>query len=195
MHKHMACMPSTSIRLHHPSRPTSITPTPGILKPMRRIWLLSLLVLLAGCVDKARTPVMGHWTGGFYTDSAEVLRGYIQLYRTGDKFKMRLASKDQEMNFEGTWTIAKRRVELRIADIKFDNPPAETQKAMRLRIFTSEQVRDAYAKPITLDLSSDETELKGLTITLGGIQGRHGFTKGAVTANSQKALDNMKDKR
>lgn len=146
-------------------------------------------------MDKERVPVMGQWTGGFYTDKAEVLRGYLKLYRTGDKFKMRLTSKHQEMNFEGTWTIAKRRVELRVSDVQFENPPEETQKALGLKLLSSEEVRTVYSKPIMLDLNAKDNELDGLTMTLGNIQGKHQFKKEAITANSQKALDNIKGNR
>lgn len=161
---------------------------------MRRLWLLGLL-LLASCGDKERAPVLGMWTGGFYTDEAEVLRGYLQLYQTGDKFKMRLGTKDQEMTFQGTWTLAKGRVDLRVGDIDFENPPEETQKALGLRVFTPEDVRAAFGKPITLDLGSNGKALTGLTITIGKIQGKHRFNKGEVTANTQKALDGMKGNR
>lgn len=159
---------------------------------MRRLWIL-LVLILAGCADKERTPVMGHWTGGFYTDEAEAMRGYLQLYRTGDKFKMRLASKIQELNFEGTWTIAKGRIELRTGDIEFDNPTEATQKAMGLRVLDSEKVRNAYSKPVILDISGDQKTLKGLTMSLDNLQGSHKFVKGGVTTGAQKALDRMKN--
>jgi hypothetical protein len=157
---------------------------------MRRLGLI-ILAVLAGCADKERTPVMGHWTGGFYADNAEVLRGYLQLYRTGDKFKMRLASKDQEFEFDGTWTIAKRRIELRVSDIKFENPPEETARAMKLFVLDADKVRAAYAKPITLDIDATTNTLTGLTMTIDKIQGKHRFSKGAVTPDAQKALDKM----
>jgi hypothetical protein len=158
---------------------------------MRWLWLLVVLAL-AGCTDKERTPVMGHWTGGFYTDEAEALRGYLQLYRTGDKFKLRLASKVQELNMQGTWTMAKGRIELRVGDIEFDNPSEATQKAMGIRVMDSEKVRNAYAKPLILDVSSDQKTLQGLTMTLDNLQGSHRFVKGGVTADAQKALDRLK---
>jgi len=157
---------------------------------MRRLWIL-LALILAGCADKQRTPVMGHWTGGFYTDGAEAMRGYLQLYRTGDKFKMRLASKTQELQFEGTWTIEKNRIQLRVGDIKFDNPSEATQKAMGIQVLDSESVRSAYSKPIVLDVSGDARELKGLTMTLDNLQGSHRFNKGDVTPNAQQALDRI----
>ncbi len=144
-------------------------------------------------MDSERAPVLGMWTGGFYTDEAEVLRGYLQLYKTGDKFKMRLATADQEMNLAGTWTMAKGRITLRTDDIKFNNPSDETRKALGLKIFDPDQVREAYAKAITLDVR--EKELKGLTITLGHIQGRHRFTQGALTPNAQKAMDKIQGKK
>jgi hypothetical protein len=162
---------------------------------MKRILLLAPFLLLVGCVDKDRAPVLGTWTGGFYTDQAEVLRGYLQLYKTGDKFKMHLNNKDQEMNIDGTWTIAKKRIELHVSDIKFENPAEEVQKALKLRIFPSEQVRTAYAKPIILNIKLDENELNGLTMTLGDIQGKHVFKKGQVTPNTQKALEKIQSNR
>ncbi|MBC8063991.1 MAG: hypothetical protein H7Y17_04120 [Chlorobia bacterium] len=161
---------------------------------MRRLSLL-ILLLVTGCVDKERAPVLGMWTGGFYTDEAEVLRGYLQLYQTGDKFKMRLGTKDQEMTFLGTWSLAKNRVDLRVGDIDFENPTEETQKALGLKMFTPDEIRAAFGKPITLDLATDGKALSGLTITIGKIQGKHRFKKGEVTANTQKALDGMKGNR
>lgn len=150
------------------------------------------LVFLSG-VDKERVGVMGMWTGGFYVDDAEALRGYLQLYRTGDKFKMRLGTKDQEINFAGTWTVKDTRIELKTLDIDFQNPTESDQKSMGLIVLDSEKVRAAYAKPITLDLKNKE--LIGLTITLDRFQGRHKFEKGDVTPNAQRALDRIQNKR
>jgi len=152
-----------------------------------------MVLVLAGCADKERTPVMGHWTGGFYTDEAEAMRGYLQLYKTGDKFKMRLASKNQELIFDGTWTIAKGRIELRVGNIEFENPSEADQKAMGIKVLDSEKVRNAYAKPLMLDVSADAKTLKGLTMTLDSLQGSHRFSKGGVTTGAQDALDRMRD--
>ena len=160
---------------------------------MWRLCLLLTVAILVGCADKERTPVMGHWTGGFYTDDAEAMRGYLQLYKTGDKFKMRLASKTQELVFDGTWTIAKGRIELRVGNVEFDNPSAADQKAMGIKVLDSEKVRNAYAKPLMLDVADDAKSLKGLTMTLDTLQGSHRFVKGDVTADSQKALDRMRN--
>jgi hypothetical protein len=161
---------------------------------MRWIGFLFLIACI-GCADKQRTPVLGMWTGGFYTDKAEVLRGYLQLYKTGDKFKMRLATREQEMNFAGTWAIAKGRVELHISDVQFENPTDEERKARGIRVFDSEKVREAIAKPIALDLIDDGKTFRGLTMTLDQVQGRLGFTKGAVTKETQEALDKMRTNR
>lgn len=150
------------------------------------------LVFLTG-VDKERVAVVGMWTGGFYVDDAEVLRGYLQLYRTGDKFKMRLGTKDQEINFQGTWKVKGQRVELQALDIDFHNPSEANRKALGLTVLDSEKVRNAYAKPITLDLKNKE--LVGLTITLDKYQGRHKFQKGDVTPNAQRALDRIQNNR
>lgn len=150
------------------------------------------LIFLTG-VDKERVAVMGMWTGGFYVDEAEVLRGYLQLYRTGDKFKMGLGTKDQEINFQGTWKVKGQRVELQALDIDFQNPTEANRKALGLIVLDSEKVRNAYAKPITLDLKNKE--LVGLTITIDKFQGRHKFQKGDVTPNSQRALDRIQNNR
>jgi len=159
----------------------------------RLLLLLAIAIFAAGCIDKERAPVMGMWTGGFYTDKGQAFKGYLQLYRTGDKFKMRLASKDQAMDFEGTWTIGKRRVELTVGDIKFDNPTEEDQKALGLKIISPEDVRGAYGKPVTLDLDEKDTRLTGLTFPLGSILGRHEFAKGEVTKNTRQALDRLRN--
>ena len=158
---------------------------------MKRLVILMFLAFGAACADPERTPVMGHWTGGFYTDQAEVLRGYLQLYRTGDKFKMRLASPNQELNLAGTWTIAKGRVELRVQDIEFHNPTEQQRVARNLVVFDSDRIRENYRKPIALDLRDDGRSLRGLAMTLDTIQGRHQFSKGPATERTEKALDRM----
>lgn len=163
-----------------------------ILLAVFGVCILTVPVIFFSGADKERSPVLGMWTGGFYTDEAEVLRGYLQLYRTGDKFKMRLGTKDQEMNFDGKWTVAKKRIELRVTNIDFQNPTNETQKAMGLFIFDPDEVRAAYSKPITLDI--DDSKLSGLTISIGKLQGRHRFQKGQVTPNAQRALDKITGK-
>jgi len=135
---------------------------------------------------------MGLWTGGFFTDKGQAFKGYVQLYRTDDKFKMRLASKDQAIDFEGKWTVEKRRIALTVSEIKFDNPSEEDQKALGLHIVQPTEVRDAYGKPITLDLDPAGTKLSGLTMTLGWLTGKHEFQKGEAARNSQKVLDEMR---
>ena len=156
--------------------------------------VLLFLITLTGCANRDKVIAMGHWTGGFYSDKAEVLRGYLQLYGTGDKFKMRLANKDQGMNFDGTWTLTKKRITLKISSIDFENPTQETQKSLGLMLIEPESVRSAYAKSIVLDLAEDGRALKGLTMSIGRLQGSHLFTKGAVTENAQQAIDRMKSK-
>ncbi len=155
--------------------------------------LLAVPLFIFSRVDKDRIAVMGMWSGGFYVDEAEALRGYLQLYRGKDRFKMRLGSKDQEIEFEGTWKVKGSRIELRANDIKFQNPSVADQKSLGLLVLDSEKVRAAYAKPITLDLKGQE--LVGLTITLDKFQGKHLFRKGEVTPNTQRALDQIKNKR
>lgn len=161
---------------------------------MRRLLLLlAVAIFAAGCIDKERAPVMGMWTGGFFDDKGQAFKGYVQLYKTGDKFKMRLASKEQAMDFEGTWTIAKRRIDLTVIDIKFDNPTEEDQKALGLKIISPDDVRAAYGKPITLDLDEKGSKLTGLSVSLGPLLGRHEFNKGEVTKNTREAFDRMKN--
>lgn len=163
---------------------------------MRRYLPLLLLLLVAagvvGCADRERTPILGTWTGGFFDDQNQLFKGYLTLYRTGDKFKMRLTSKEQAMDFEGTWTVAKHRVTLTTTDIKFDNPTEEDQKALGIKIIQPDEVRAAYAKPVALDLDSNKQKMAGLTMTLGSLTGKHRFEKGEATARAQEALNQMK---
>ncbi len=157
------------------------------------ICLLSVPLFLLKGVDKDRVGVVGTWTGGFYVDDAEVMRGYLQLLRTKEQFKMRLGTKDQEINFEGSWTAKDGRIELRTLDIKFNNPSHSDEKALGLIVLDAEKVRNAYAKPIVLDLRG--RELIGLTVTIDKFQGRHKFRKGEATQNAEKALDRIKSNR
>ncbi len=158
---------------------------------MRRVLLLVPVLIVLGCTDKERLPVMGQWTGGFYTDEAEVLRGYLQLYRGKDQFKMRLGSKHQEIDFTGTWTVANNRIELRASDIKFTNPSEEKIRTLGLEILKADTVRDNYRKPIVLTIGEGNKSLTGLTMTVGKFQGRHKFNKGQASGNAQRVLDDL----
>ena len=154
------------------------------------ICLLSVPLLLLRGVDKDRLGVMGTWTGGFYVEDAEVMRGYLQLLRTKEQFKMRLGTNDQEINLEGTWTIKDERIELQTLDVKVSKA---YQSSAESPILDAEAVRGAYARPITLDLRG--RELVGLTLTIDRFQGRHKFQKGEMTTNAERAMERIKRTR
>lgn len=148
-------------------------------------------MLLFGCADRNRVMALGHWTGGFYTDRAEALRGYLHLYQTGDKFKLELANRVQGATLGGTWKLDKRRITLTITTIEFDNPTTEDQKSLGLNVVSPDSIRSAYANHVVLDLDPSGTTLTGLTMSIGPLKGRHQFTKGDVTPNAKKAIDRM----
>ena len=152
---------------------------------MRFLIPFFLLLALVGCTDKDRVPVMGNWTGGFFTERGQAFKGYLQLYLTGDKFKMRLSSKDQAMDLEGTWKVDAKRVILSVNNIDFQNPSEDDQKALGLKIISPDEVRTAYGH-------ESKTKLSGLTITLGNLSGRHEFVKGEATKNTEKALEGLR---
>lgn len=141
---------------------------------------------LAGC-NKEKMPYLGHWDGGFDVTSstsaeptkALAMRGYLQLYRTDEKFLIELSNPIQVLDLTGKWKmVGTKRIELTFHDFKLGEPDLDKIKAMRRPFIQPEELRAAYTKPLILTLSPDGKTLNGLLMRVGPLLGAHAFKKG-----------------
>ena len=144
------------------------------------------IATLTGC-NKERIPYLGHWDGGFEValstsaaqSSAINMRGYLQLYRTDDKFLIQLSNPTQVLDLGGKWRmVGPRRVELTFHDFKLAEPDLNKLKGMGRPFLEPADLRAAYTKPLILDLSKDAKTLTGLLMRVGPLLGKHEFKKG-----------------
>jgi hypothetical protein len=131
-------------------------------------------------------PYLGHWVGGFQVTSATrevpvaklAMNGYLQLYRTDDKFLIQLSNPTQVLNLGGVWRmIGAHRIELTFNAFRIDEPDLTKLKGMRRAYLEPEDLKAAYSKPLILDLGPPGT-LNGLLVRVGPLLGRHVFMKG-----------------
>jgi hypothetical protein len=141
---------------------------------------------LTGC-NKERIPYLGHWDGGFNVTSSTAspptaalnIRGYLQLYRTGDKFLIELSNPTQVLDLGGKWRmVGGKRIELAFHEFKLTEPDLAKLKGMRRPFLEPADLKIAYTKPLILDLSPDGKKLTGLLMRMGPLLGRHEFSKG-----------------
>lgn len=140
---------------------------------------------LTGC-NKDHIPYLGHWDGGFVVTGAETgvpsaklaMNGYLQLYRTNDKFLIQLSNPTQVLNLSGVWhMVGKNRIELTFNDFRLDEPDLTKLKAMRRPYIEPSDLKNAYSKTMVLVLSPDGN-LTGLLMRVGPLLGKHVFKKG-----------------
>lgn len=157
---------------------------------MRRIWLLGIGLLVLGCSanDGAVTKAAGSWPGQFHIETvaaksdpaairAEAMKGNLELYVTGSKFKLDMKTANQGFTVNGKWTADKGRVTLITDNYQFDNPTEEDQKALNLRINTPDEIRTLFGHPVVLDETGDRRHLTGLKTSLGRLMGRFEFER------------------
>lgn len=148
--------------------------------PRIQILSLSILVVLtAGCGNKTEMPLYGNWEGRFQQaqQSDEDMKGYLQLYATNHKFKMRLGNKTQNYDTLGDWKIQGRQVLLNIQDISFGGLTSHEAEERKLAFVQPNDVRAAYGHTLILNVSADNKTLSGLPMTLGTREGTHVFHK------------------
>jgi hypothetical protein len=172
---------------------------------MRRAWLLLVLpcLLAGGCADPKIVPLLGNWTGAFRVESVDDkapeqsadFKAYLQLYRTHDKFKLRIENRLQASEITGVWRRKASQIELVPSDFKFENPSEEDQRTKGMRIVQPDEMRKAFGKTFYLDLASDEQHLTGAAMTLGNLAGRYQLVKGAATELATKEYDRMRKGR
>ncbi len=148
----------------------------------RKAFALALTLvagLIVGCGNKKEMPLYGNWEGRFQqaAESDEDMKGYLQLYATNHKFKMRLGNKVQNYDTDGDWQIKGNQVLLNIRDMTFGGLSQKDAEDRHLSYVSPPGVRAAYGHTLILNLSSDNKILNGLPMTLGTREGTHVFHK------------------
>jgi hypothetical protein len=155
---------------------------------------LAATLLLSGCFT-GLAPYLGHWVGSFEVEQAAKgvpvdalnLKGYVQLYQTGDRCLLELANPAQKLTLKGTWKIATpsgretvklRRVVVTVNDLVLEEPSLERLKALHRPFIDPAELRAAFAKPLILELSEDGKTMNGILVTIGPLLGHFHFIKG-----------------
>ncbi len=155
---------------------------------MKRHSLLILLLFAAGCGDKTILPFLGKWQGQFEVQRMQVpgtesdrkresLKGYVQVYADKHKFKMRMEGEQEAVDLTGTWSIKRQQITLQFSDVVVDDMGGEQFRDPNRKFIAPIDLRAAYSKPLVLNLSTDKKHLDGLTMTMGGLTGRHVYVK------------------
>jgi hypothetical protein len=162
----------------------------------RRIWsfnfvaLFVIAVLLIGC-GRELTPMeraAGSWSGEFKIESANgstkqaeiqkwTMKGTLWLYVTGEKFRMEMATANQQFTVKGKWEAKGDRVTLRADDYEFTFPNEEDQQALKLPIVSADAIRQTFHQPVVFEESKDRRNLAGLKLSLGPLLGAFEFTR------------------
>lgn len=146
--------------------------------------VISLLVL-SGCAPKAEMALYGNWPGSFAETVSErgfELKGYLQLYATGHRFKMHLGNQTQTYDATGSWQDTGRQVLLNIKDIAFQGMTKDEAETRKVMFLDPDRVRDAYGRMLILNLSRDRKTLQGLPMKMAGFNGAHRFEKAASSS-------------
>lgn len=156
---------------------------------LRQALILGLIsgLLLAGC-NTELAPYLGYWNGGFVPEQGGglQLRGYVQLYQSGNKFQMEFANPVQSVSLKGTWKIGRNQgsnqrtnqAVLHATSISVTQLPLEKLKALKVPYLTTSAFETAFREPLILQLASNGKSLDSSLITLGPGLGHYHFAKG-----------------
>jgi hypothetical protein len=173
---------------------------------MRWAWVLAVGLAVLGCTDPKLVPMLGNWTGGFKIDTVDgkpnpeearklAFKSYLQLYRTRDKFKLRMENPRQSFEITGTWQRKTKQIELIPGEFTFDNPSEDDQKSRGIKIVQPDEVRAVYGKAFFLDISEDEKQLVSPLMSLGELAGHHFFSKAATSAFAEREYERMRKQK
>lgn len=107
-----------------------------------------------------------------------VYKGWLQVYVTGERYKMHMESVAQIVDISGNWTYKGNKIYLTAKDIVFDDRGGELQRPEGVLPLPPEEVRETYSHGMVLSLQPGKTKLVSLDMTLGPLVGTHVFTKG-----------------
>ena len=145
-----------------------------------------LLVVLAGC-DRSAMPFLGKWSGGFTVERAgkgavggaarNSLKGFLQLYRTGERYELHLEGEQFGLVAGGTWSQKDGRLTLAPTSVKIDDGGGEETRDPNRAWIDPAQLREAYSRPLALRVSKDGKKLTGLLVSVGPLVGTHAFVR------------------
>ena len=144
----------------------------------RKVALVALAVCALGCGNRTEMPLYGNWEGRFEPDRATDLdmKGYLQLYATNHKFKMHVGGRNQTFDPTGVWRLQGRQIVLDIQDMQISGLTAQEAEERKALYIDPKVVRGAFGKSLVLNLSADQTQLRGITLTIGSTQGHFSFS-------------------
>lgn len=157
---------------------------------MKKIFrLLPAMVILAGCnPHKNLMPFLGKWSGKFEVSDIigggkdsdkkrETLSGYVQVYATGQSFKMEMQGEQETIDISGTWTCKGNRMTLNPKSVQIDDQGGADQRDPNKKFIPATDVQTAYGRPMVLQETPDKKSLNGLEMTIGKLVGTHRFVK------------------
>jgi len=133
-------------------------------------------------------PYLGKWSGTFHVEKVaagaavadperNTLRGFLQLYATGEKFELHLEGEQFGLVSKGTWSLTKNRLSLHPTEVKIDDGGGEDARNPNRAWITPADLRAAYSRPMPFQISKDGQTLTGLLIEVGPLTGTHSFKR------------------
>ena len=154
----------------------------------RKLFLLLFVLTMVSCGNDRFVPYIGIWQGRFQAEGPDApkdgdpdrdWRGYLQLYRTEEKFILHLESRSLAMDVKGKWTLKEdMRVLLTPEEFTFDDRGGQLMRDQRLKPLDPKAIQESYGRQVILDISPDRKKLTGLLTRFGPMLGRHVFAKG-----------------
>lgn len=162
---------------------------PKIFIPLVLLAIALFFTARASCANKDLVPFFGKWSGAYEVDQVlkgadgpkdrerSKLEGFVQIYGSNRSYKMFLNGEQESLEIGGTWTTKGNRITLRMNDFKLDDQGGEDARNPNAKFIPADELREAYAKPLVLELSADKKRLTGLRTTVGPTVGTHRFAK------------------
>lgn len=132
-------------------------------------------------------PFLGKWSGGLTVDRVgpkaigspkeNGLKGFLQLYRTGDRFELHLDGAQFSLVSGGTWSHKNGQVILTPKEVKIDDGGGWEARDPNRPWVDPAELREGYSRPMALNLSTDGQRLTGLLVSVGPLTGTHSFLR------------------